>query len=57
MRARYGDKVKTPLIVERGFFGRKTPGVGLENLFASASLTEDFVSTLEARALWARYGL
>jgi serine protease SohB len=57
LRARYGDKVKTPLIVERGFFGRKTLGVGLENLFASASLTEDFVSTLEARALWARYGL
>src|SRR4029078_982262 len=46
LRARYGDKVKTPLIVERGFFGRKTPGVRLENLFASASLAEDFVSTL-----------
>lgn len=57
LRARYGEKVKTPLIVERGFFGRKTPGVGLDHLFASPSLAEDFVSTLEARALWARYGL
>lgn len=57
LRARYGDKVKTPLIVERGFFGRKTPGIGLDGLLANPSLAEDFVSTLEARALWARYGL
>ncbi|MEW6452043.1 MAG: S49 family peptidase [Pseudomonadota bacterium] len=57
LRARYGEKVKTPLVVERGFFGRKTPGVGLDGLFASPSLAEDFVSTLETRALWARYGL
>ena len=57
LRARYGEKVQTPLIVDRGFLGRKMPGVALEGLFASPSLTEDFVATLEARALWSRYGL
>jgi serine protease SohB len=57
LRARYGEKVQTPLIAERGFFGRKTPGVALEGLLAGPSLTEDLVGTLEARALWARYGL
>ena len=57
LRARYGEKVQTPLIVDRGFLGRKMPGVALEGLFASPSLAEDFVATLEARALWSRYGL
>jgi serine protease SohB len=57
LRARYGDKVQTPLIVERGFFGRKTPGVALDGLLSGPSLAEDFVGTLQARALWARYGL
>ena len=27
LRERYGDKVRTPLIAERGLFGRRTPGV------------------------------
>jgi serine protease SohB len=53
LRARFGDKVVTPLIAaERSLFGRRAPGLGGE-----ASLAEDLVSTLEARALWARYGL
>jgi serine protease SohB len=64
LRERYGEKVRTPLIAERGLFGRSKPGVlggvtggGLASLWESPSLTEDVVATLEARALWARYGL
>ena len=60
LRERYGEKLRTPLIAERGLFGRRTPGVSrsdLESLWNGPSLAEDLVSTLEARALWARYGL
>ena len=60
LRERYGDKVKTPLIAERGLFGRRVPGVshsGLEQLWSGPSLADDMVATLEARALWSRYGL
>jgi serine protease SohB len=60
LRERYGEKVKTPLIAERGLFGRRIPGVshgGLEQLWSSPSLADDTVATLEARALWSRYGL
>jgi len=57
LRERFGDKVETPLIsAPRSLFGRTTPGVGLERL-DQQSLTDELVSTLEARALWARYGL
>jgi serine protease SohB len=59
LRERYGDKVRTPLIAERGLFGRRTPGVshGLDQLWSGPSLADDMVATLEARALWSRYGL
>ena len=58
LRKRYGDKVATPLIAERGFFGRARPGIsGLDVLRNHPSLAEDVVSALEARAIWARYGL
>ncbi|HEY7297116.1 MAG TPA: S49 family peptidase [Xanthobacteraceae bacterium] len=61
MRRRFGDEVRTPLIApERSFFGRARPGVGVDafELFADrADFARDLVSTLEARALWARYGL
>jgi serine protease SohB len=51
LRARFGDKVATPLVAaERRLFGRRVPGV-------SGGLAEDIISALEARALWARYGL
>jgi serine protease SohB len=58
LRERYGDKVRTPLIVERGLFGRRSLGVsgGLDAL-SGPNLAEDALSALEARALWARYGL
>ena len=60
LRERYGEKVRTPLIAERGLFGRRVPGVshsGLEQLWSAPSLADDMVATLEARALWSRYGL
>jgi serine protease SohB len=59
LRERYGEKVRTPLIAERGLFGRRVPGVShsLERLWSGPSLADDLVATLEARALWSRYGL
>jgi serine protease SohB len=59
LRERFGDKVATPLIAaERGLFGRRVPGIGmLDDRSARPSLAEDAVATLEARALWAHYGL
>ena len=59
LRARFGDKVQTPLIAERGWFGRRMPVVGtrsLQQLLDAPGLGEDIVSALETRALWARYG-
>ncbi len=58
LRERYGDKVKTPLIADRGMFGRRTPGVrtGIWP-FEWPGFADDLISALEARALWARYGL
>ena len=58
LRERFGDTVETPLIAApRSLFGRTTPGVGLERMLDQQSLADDVVSALEARALWARYGL
>jgi serine protease SohB len=56
LRERYGDKVRTPLIADRGLFGRRIPGV-FSGLRGETDLAEDVVSALEARAIWARYGL
>ncbi len=59
LRERFGMNVHTPLITAgRNMLGRTSPGILLrEKLFEQGSLAEDLVSTLEARALWARYGL
>jgi serine protease SohB len=59
LRQRYGEKVRTPLISEgRGFFGRRIPGLGsLENIARRPGLAGEFISALEERALWGRYGL
>jgi serine protease SohB len=52
LRQRFGDKVYTPLITaERGLLGRRALGIG------DVGLAEDMISALEARAMWARYGL
>jgi serine protease SohB len=59
LRQRFGDKLRTPLIAERGWFGRRAPGVslGADQPWSGPSLADDVVATLEARALWSRYGL
>jgi signal peptide peptidase SppA len=62
LRERFGADVVTPPVpAERSLFGRRSPGVGFapEALAAIAEggLTDDLISTLEARALWARFGL
>jgi serine protease SohB len=57
LRERFGDKVYTPLVTgERSFFGRRVFGVGRGELMPTG-LADDMISALEARALWARYGL
>src|SRR2546428_10943120 len=61
LRARFGEDVVTPLVAPvRGWFGRLQPGVGttdLDDLPRAANFAEEIISALEARALWARYGL
>lgn len=66
LRARFGDEVATPLVTgSRSLLGRPVPGVaaprggmlGGETPLSRPTLAEDWISTLEARALWARYGL
>ncbi len=58
LRARFGDKVKMPLISDRGLFGRSRPGVAICGFGAEGpGLAEEALSALEARAVWARYGL
>ena len=58
LRQRFGDKVVTPLVTaERGWFGRRVAGVGRLPPAMPAGLADDLISALEARALWARYGL
>ena len=60
LRARYGEKVETPLVAPKSsLFGRTAPGVeaGLDALLNRPALSDELISSLEARAMWARYGL
>jgi serine protease SohB len=62
LRERFGDKLVTPLVTaERGFLGRRLLGVGRGDAPPAAltqlGLAEEAISALEARAIWARYGL
>ena len=64
LRERFGEKVVTPLIAEgRGLFGRRSQGIGtgigagLGGLLDRPGLADEVISALEARAMWARYGL
>jgi len=60
LRERFGDKVVTPLVsAERGWLGRRLLGAGTREASSAAQfgLAEDVISALEARAIWARYGL
>jgi serine protease SohB len=60
LRERFGDRVVTPLIAaERGFLGRRVYGVGHSGIDGGigTGLADEVISALEARAIWARYGL
>jgi serine protease SohB len=64
LRERFGEKVATPLVAaERGLFGRRISALGstIEDDFEPGGLAggfaEGLISAVEARALWARYGL
>jgi serine protease SohB len=61
LRARFGDDVVTPLVAPaRGWFGRVQPAIrpsDIAGLPRAADFAEEIISALEARALWARYGL
>ncbi len=57
LRERFGDEVVTHLVsAERGWLGRRLLGAGTREA-AQFGLVEDVISALEARAIWARYGL
>ena len=60
LRERFGDKVVTPLVsADRGWLGRRLLGAGTREASSAAQFgfAEDVISALEARAIWARYGL
>ncbi|MBR1218122.1 S49 family peptidase [Bradyrhizobium sp. U87765 SZCCT0131] len=59
LRARFGDKVQTPVIAPAsgpfaGLLGRRAPGATA--LFGGTELPDELISALETRAIWARYG-
>jgi len=62
LRARYGEKVLTPVIAQpsgllSGLLGRKSPGAGsLAVLEGAAGLSDELISALETRAIWAKFG-
>src|SRR4030081_1805520 len=62
LRARYGDKVQTPVIAPStgllsGLLGRKSAGAGtLSQLDGIAGLPDELISALESRAIWAKFG-
>src|SRR6266702_7348974 len=62
LRARYGDKVLTPVIAQpsgllSGLLGRKSPGAGqLSALESMAGLPDELISAVETRAIWAKFG-
>ncbi len=62
LRARYGEKVLTPVIAQAtglisGLLGRKSPGAGqLSAMESMAGLPDDLISAVETRAIWAKFG-
>jgi len=62
LRARYGEKVRTPVITPpsgllSGLLGRRSPGAGqLAALDGFSGLPDELISALETRAIWARFG-
>jgi ClpP class serine protease len=62
LRARYGEKVRMPLIAPAsgllsGLLGRRSAGMEISQLRdLPVTLPDELISALEARAIWARYG-
>src|SRR5438132_12449358 len=62
LRARYGEKVLTPVIAPAsgmlsGLLGRRAPGAGsLGALDGIGGLPDELISALETRAIWAKFG-
>jgi len=62
LRARYGDKVKTPVVTPAagmlsGLLGRKSVGASaLGRLDGIGGLPDELISALETRAIWAKFG-
>jgi len=62
LRARYGEKVLTPVIAQptgllSGLLGRKSPGAGqLSAVESMAGLPDELISAIETRAIWAKFG-
>lgn len=59
MREVYGEDVKLKLVTaERGLMRRRVPGVFAELAgWEPKGIVQDVISALEAKAIWARYGL
>ena len=62
LRARYGEKVLTPLIAPptgllAGLFGRRSRGAGSQVAGDLAGLPDEVISALETRAIWSKFGL
>src|SRR6202048_395058 len=60
LRARYGDKVSTPVIAPAtgmlsGLLGRRSAGT-LASLEGVSGLPDELISALESRAIWAKFG-
>jgi signal peptide peptidase SppA len=62
LRARYGEKVLTPVISQptgllSGLLGRRSPGAGQVGAWeGTANLPDQLISALETRAIWAKFG-
>jgi signal peptide peptidase SppA len=61
LRARYGEKARTPLIAPptgllAGLFGRRSRGAGSQVAGSLAALPDEVISALETRAIWGRFG-
>jgi signal peptide peptidase SppA len=62
LRARYGEKVLTPVIAPAsgmlsGLLGRRSPGAGsLSGFDGIGGLPDELISALETRAIWAKFG-
>src|SRR6202046_437582 len=58
LRARYGDKVKTPVIAPAagmlsGLLGRRSAGASALSQLGGTGLPDELISALETRAIWA----